>query len=128
MKRLELLTDAELELYLKRELDHHKKIKGGEKRARMRAGRPKYELSEHRFYPEWMPDTPKGKSVPILGLWHVQRLLKFYLGYASIEGTRSDEYLTWSPDKIALAHAAIAEIDKRIEKFKQCLKQGEFYA
>ena len=86
-------------------------------RANKRAGRPNYSL-DNRFYPEYMPATTKGHSQPLVGLWHMRRVLRFRLGYIAINGQRSDEWTTYSPDKIAYFHSLIEWADKK-------LKEGE---
>jgi hypothetical protein len=85
------------------------------KRAGTRAGKPNYSLP-NRYYPKWMPDTPKGISQPLVGLWHMRRTLKWKLGYISIDGKRNDEWETYSLDKLAYFHKLIDYADYKLKE------------
>lgn len=91
-------------------------------RAGKRAGKPNYSLPS-RNYPEYMPATTQGRSAPLIGLWHMRRVLRWRLGYVSIDGRRNDEWMTYPPEKILYFHKLIEWADKK-------LKEGEdkYYA
>lgn len=97
------------------------RIRHGVKAGR-RAGKPQYSLP-NRYYPEYMPTAMPGKSEPIIGLWHMRRVLRWKLGYIPINGVRNDEWLEYPPERIAYFHELIKWADKVLKK-----GEDEYYA